>query len=94
MNYWKQTKNNIYVAAHRGWKTKYPENTIPAFRAAMELGVDQLECDVRVTLDGELVVIHDATVDRTTNGRGLAHSMRGAIWARNFAGSGSRPSVS
>ena len=71
MNYWKQTKNNIYVAAHRGWKTKYPENTIPAFRAAMELGVDQLECDVRVTLDGELVVIHDATVDRTTNGRGL-----------------------
>ena len=70
MNYWKQSKQNIYVAAHRGWKTKYPENTIPAFRAAMELGVDQLECDVRVTLDGELVVIHDATVDRTTNGMG------------------------
>ena len=70
MNYWTQSKKNIFVAAHRGWKTKYPENTIPAFRAAMEIGVDQLECDVRVTLDGELVVIHDATVDRTTNGMG------------------------
>ncbi len=70
MNYWTQSKKNIFVAAHRGWKTKYPENTVPAFRAAMELGVDQLECDVRVTLDGELVVIHDATVDRTTNGKG------------------------
>jgi len=70
MNYWKQSKQNIYVAAHRGWKTRYPENTIPAFRAALELGVDQLECDVRVTYDGELVVIHDPTVDRTTNGTG------------------------
>ena len=71
MNYWKQSKNNIYVAAHRGWRTKYPENTIPAFQAAIDLGVDQIEFDVRVTRDNELVVIHDAAVDRTTNGTGL-----------------------
>lgn len=70
MNYWTQSKQNIYVAAHRGWCEKYPENTMPAFRAAVELGVDQIETDIRVTRDGELVLIHDATVDRTTNGTG------------------------
>lgn len=70
MNYWTQNKNNIFVAAHRGWCAKYPENTMPAFRAALEIGVDQLETDVRITKDGELVLIHDATVDRTTNGTG------------------------
>ena len=71
MNYWTQSKQNIYVAAHRGWSEKYPENTIEALKAAMELGVDQLEIDVRVTYDNELVVFHDAAVDRTTNGTGL-----------------------
>lgn len=71
MNYWMQSPNNIYVAAHRGWSEKYPENTMESFCAAVELGVDQLEFDVRVTKDNELVVIHDATVDRTTDGTGL-----------------------
>ena len=70
MNFWTQNTKNIYVAAHRGWKSVYPENTILSFVKALELGVDQLECDVRITRDGELVVIHDATVDRTTNGTG------------------------
>lgn len=70
MNYWKQNKKNIYVAAHRGFMGEYPENTIPSFQAALDLNVDQIEFDVRVTLDNELVVIHDATVDRTTNGKG------------------------
>ena len=70
MNYWEQSSNNIYVAAHRGWKAKYPENTLEAFSAALALGVDQLETDVRVTKDGALVLVHDATVDRTTNGSG------------------------
>ena len=59
MNYWTQSKQNIFVAAHRGWRSKYPENTLAAFRAALELGVDQIETDVRVTADGELVLIHD-----------------------------------
>lgn len=71
MNYWRQSTGNIYVAAHRGWSAKYPENTMEAFRAAAELGVDQIETDVRVTKDGELVLMHDATVDRTTDGTGL-----------------------
>lgn len=70
MNYWRESKENIYVAAHRGWCEKYPENTMPAFQAAIDIGVDQIETDVRVTLDGELVLIHDATVNRTTNGVG------------------------
>ena len=70
MNYWTQSEKNIYVAAHRGWCSKYPENTMIAFKEAIALGVDQIELDVRVTADNELVVIHDATVDRTTNGTG------------------------
>ncbi|MBQ7334970.1 MAG: glycerophosphodiester phosphodiesterase [Clostridia bacterium] len=70
MNYWKESRDHIYVAAHRGWCAKYPENTMEAFRAAIELGVDQIETDVRITKDGELVLIHDATLERTTNGTG------------------------
>ena len=70
MNYWTQSTQNIYVAAHRGWCAKHPENTMAAFRGALSLNVDQLETDVRITKDGELVLIHDATLDRTTNGTG------------------------
>ena len=75
MNYWTQSKNNIFVAAHRGWKSKYPENTMEAFEKALTLGVDQIETDVRMTSDGELVLIHDSTVDRTTNGTGNVCNM-------------------
>lgn len=71
MNYWTENPKNIYVAAHRGWSDKYPENTMLAFRKALELGVDQLETDIRVTKDGELVLIHDPTLDRTTDSEGL-----------------------
>lgn len=75
MNYWKQSPQNIYVAAHRGLCAKYPENTMEAFRAAVEVGVDQIETDVRITKDGVLVLIHDETVDRTTNGSGKVCEM-------------------
>ena len=71
MNYWTQSKDNIFVAAHRGWSDMYPENTMIAFEKAIELGVDQLETDVRITKDGALVLIHDKTVDRTTDGTGF-----------------------
>lgn len=74
-NYWTQGKNNIFVAAHRGWSSKYPENTMEAFRAAVEIGVDQIETDVHMTKDGELVLIHDGKVDRTTNGTGAVRDM-------------------
>lgn len=70
MDYWRQSPENIYVAGHRGWPAVYPENTMASFKAAASLGVDQIETDVRVTSDGELVLIHDGTVDRTTNGTG------------------------
>ena len=75
MNYWTLSQKNIWVAAHRGWSTKYPENTMPAFEAAVALGVDQLEFDVHETKDGELVIIHDTTVDRTTDGTGAIADM-------------------
>ena len=70
MNYWKQSPNYIYVAAHRGDSARYPENTMESFRAAVEEGVDQIELDVRMTKDGEAVIVHDDTVDRTSNGSG------------------------
>lgn len=75
MNYWTQSEKNIFVAAHRGWCAKYPENTTEAFIAAAELGVDQIETDVRETKDGELICIHDGDVDRTTDGTGNVHDM-------------------
>ena len=70
MNNWKTDGSYIYVAAHRGWSARYPENTMEAFKAAAALGVDQIEIDVRVTKDDELVIMHDYTVNRTTNGDG------------------------
>lgn len=70
MNYWTQSSKNIYVAAHRGFCAKFPENTMLAFKEALKLDVDQIETDVRITKDNELVLIHDATLDRTTNGSG------------------------
>ncbi|MDE3015695.1 MAG: hypothetical protein KGI29_02075 [Pseudomonadota bacterium] len=56
--------------AHRGASAAAPENTMSAFRKALELGADAVECDVHVSKDGEAVVIHDDTLERTTSGRG------------------------
>lgn len=61
--------------AHRGASARAPENTIEAFRLAVEAGAGGLELDVHVTRDGEVVVIHDATVDRTTDGSGAVAGM-------------------
>ncbi len=58
------------VIAHRGGAGIAPENSLEAFQRSHNLGVDVLELDVRFTVDGTLVVFHDSTVDRTTNGRG------------------------
>jgi len=66
---------NIRVIAHRGASHARPENTIPAFVHAIELGADLLEFDVRHTADGHVVIIHDPTVDRTTNGIGTVSGM-------------------
>lgn len=58
------------VIAHRGFSGKAPENTLVAIEQAIELGADMVEVDVTLTADGHVVVIHDETLDRTTNGRG------------------------
>jgi glycerophosphoryl diester phosphodiesterase len=59
------------VGGHRGNPASHPENTLASFRSAIELGVDMVECDVHLSSDGALVVIHDHTLDRTTDGTGL-----------------------
>lgn len=61
--------------AHRGASCKAPENTLEAFRAAIEAGAAGLELDVHMTRDGRIVVVHDATVDRTTDGSGAVREM-------------------
>lgn len=61
---------DIFVIAHRGFSKLYPENTLLAFQKAVELNADFIELDVRETIDGEVIVMHDATVDRTTDGKG------------------------
>lgn len=63
------------VIAHRGGAGLAPENTLSAFEKSVNLGVDVLELDVRGTSDGAIVVIHDAAVDRTTNGNGKVGEM-------------------
>lgn len=64
-------KNAIPVAAHRGNSKYFPENTLSAFRSAYVLGADMIELDLHMTADGEIIVMHDHTVDRTTDGTGL-----------------------
>jgi len=61
----------VAIVAHRGASAVAPENTMTAFRLAAEAGADLIELDVHLTADGEAVVIHDETLERTTNGRGL-----------------------
>ncbi|MHB0857352.1 MAG: glycerophosphodiester phosphodiesterase [Anaerolineae bacterium] len=63
-------ENGPLVIAHRGARDVAPENTLAAFRAAIETGADGIELDVTRCASGEIVVIHDDTVDRTTNGSG------------------------
>ena len=58
------------IVAHRGDVTNAPENTIPAFRSALDLGADAIELDVRLTRDEKIVVFHDRCLNRTSNGRG------------------------
>ena len=58
------------VCAHRGAMSTHPENTLPAFLEAIRLGAHMIEFDVYLTKDGELVIIHDLTLERTTNGSG------------------------
>lgn len=69
------TGERIICAAHRGDRAHYPENTLPAFQAAIELGCDMIETDIHMTKDGNLIILHDHSVKRTTNGDGYTSEM-------------------
>jgi glycerophosphoryl diester phosphodiesterase len=75
------------VVAHRGASAEGPENTLAAFRLALEQGAPAVECDVHLSADGFPVVIHDETVDRTTNGKGAVAALTRAALRRLDAGS-------
>jgi glycerophosphoryl diester phosphodiesterase len=89
------TEKQVAVISHRGEHLHHPENTMPAFRAAVDAGADFIEVDVRTTVDGRLVLQHDDTVDRCTNGHGKVSAMTfeeirkldaGAKFNADFAG--------
>jgi len=65
----------ILVIAHRAEHEHHAENSIPAIQSAIQLGVDYVELDVRTTQDGKLVLMHDKTVDRTTDGKGAVKDL-------------------
>jgi glycerophosphoryl diester phosphodiesterase len=85
----------VQVFAHRGAKRAAPENTLPAFQKALDMGADGIELDVQCSADGRLMVLHDFTLDHTTNGRGplknftaaeLTALDAGSHFSPNFAG--------
>jgi len=87
--------DGIKVVAHRGAANFGPENTLRAFEKAIELGADYIELDVRETRDGHFVIMHDETVDRTTDGAGAVADLTladiktldaGAWYASEYAG--------
>jgi len=81
-------QKTIMVTGHRGAAGVVAENTLKSFRRAIELGVDAVECDVHLTRDGQVVVMHDDTVDRTTGGTGRIAEMDLADIRRLDAGDG------
>lgn len=67
--------NYVTIAAHRGDWRNHPENSIPAFKSCIDMGIDMIEIDVQRTKDGKLILMHDRTVDRCTNGKGKIEDM-------------------
>ena len=66
---------DFQIIAHRGFSLDYPENTLLAYKAALNASVDMLEIDVHLTKDHQLVVIHDDKIDRTSNGSGYVKDL-------------------
>ena len=80
------------IVGHRGASAEQPENTLAAFERAIEVGAAAVEFDVRITADGAAVVMHDPTVDRTTDGSGLVRAMTlDAVRALRIEGAGGAP---
>ena len=80
----------VMVVGHRGAAGVLPENTILGFEYAIRLGVDAVECDVHLSRDAQLVVMHDRTVERTTNGHGAIRDLTVARLRTLDAGQGER----
>ncbi|MGW3038600.1 glycerophosphodiester phosphodiesterase [Kitasatospora sp. NPDC001159] len=70
-----RTAPSVQVIAHRGSSHSLPEHTFAAFRRALDEGADAVECDVRITADGELVCVHDRRIGRVSNGQGTVSAM-------------------
>jgi glycerophosphoryl diester phosphodiesterase len=70
ITYPSQQKSILQISAHRGNASSAPENTLAAFKNALQVGADFIEVDVRTTNDGVLMIMHDANLERTTNGKG------------------------
>jgi len=86
----KESMANILKISHRGASAYEPENTLRAIKRALGYAVDMIEVDVRETRDGQIVVIHDETLERTTNGRGYVHQMSFSELRKLDAGKGER----
>ena len=84
------TSHRVWNVAHRGASAERPENTLPAFELAIVQRADVVECDVRATSDGALLLLHDATVNRTTSGTGELRAMTAAQARELDAGEGQR----
>lgn len=65
-----KNKDHVQICAHRGYWKDAPENSVKAVTLAIENQIDMIELDVRTSKDGEMVLMHDATIERTTNGTG------------------------
>ena len=83
-----QEKFHVGVSAHRGASPVAPENTLATFRAALVMEVDYIEIDVRTTKDGQLVILHDGSLNRTTNGTGSVNDKTLAELKQLSAGKG------
>ncbi len=75
MPYYTNPRPQTMIIAHQGGDGVWPGNTLYAFEKAVEIGADVLEMDAHLTRDGHIVLIHDETVDRTTDGTGEVESM-------------------
>lgn len=83
-------QRRVTVTSHRGAGSLEPENTLRALQHAIDLGADQIEIDVQLTKDGHLILMHDSSVDRTTNGTGKIAKLTFAEIRQLDAGSGER----
>ena len=90
MNHWLENHTRPLIVGHRGASAHAPENTLAAFRLAREQGADAIELDAKRCASGEVVIMHDVTLNRTTNGDGNVHEWSLAELHSLDAGKGER----